>query len=116
MFLIIFLKHLLFYIILDISIKIIPLHTKVWSTLDANFMEEVYKYKDYEEYKKVQIETNVKKEDNVYAKSPVIKKISEELITRVQDEGIKGLCHGVRNGAEIIMFKKYLDKHYNPYS
>jgi hypothetical protein len=77
-------------------------------------MEEVYKYKDYEEYKKVQIETNVKKEDKVYAKSPVIKKISEELITRVEDEGIKGLCHGVRNGAEIIMFKKYLDKHYNP--
>ena len=64
---------------------------------------KVYKYKDYKEYVKSQREANVKKGSNVWAVEENIKFLSEYLGNPLQ-----GMCHGVRQGYEVLWFKKYL--------
>jgi len=60
---------------------------------------EIYQYKDYDEYVKVQTAISHEKKDWVYVKPRVVKAI-------VESKPLSGsvLCHGVRNGAEILMF------------
>ena len=59
------------------------------------------------EYKQSQIIANVKKEKQVWASKDSIKYVSNYLKKYLPC--IKnGICHGVRNGAEIAWFKEYL--------
>jgi len=60
---------------------------------------KIYQYKDYDEYVKVQTEISHLKKDWVYVKPRIVKAI-------VESKPLSGsvLCHGVRNGAEILMF------------
>jgi SAM-dependent methyltransferase len=66
---------------------------------------QLYKYTSYGEYKKAQIDYNVLKQDLVWAKRTIIKSVAGYL---KRFEPKLGMCHGVRNGAEMKMFEKYL--------
>ena len=63
---------------------------------------KIYQYKNYQEYKKIQTEANVKKLDNVWINEQTLKKIK---LHKKNAENI--LCHGVRNAKELIYFEKY---------
>ena len=63
---------------------------------------KIYQYKNYQEYKKIQTEANVKKLDNVWINEQTLKKIKSH---KKNAENI--LCHGVRNTKELIYFEKY---------
>jgi hypothetical protein len=67
---------------------------------------KIYKYKNYAEYRKYQIEANKRKSKNVWAKEENIKAIAEFIKQRNPEYG---MCHGVRQGHEVIWFKKYLN-------
>tara|TARA_B100001093_G_C26468142_1_gene859365 strand:- start:61 stop:759 length:699 start_codon:yes stop_codon:yes gene_type:complete len=61
---------------------------------------KIYKYKNYEEYKKTQIYYNKKKLNKVWADKKTLKIISNFLKVNIQSSKIKGICHGSRNGFE----------------
>ena len=61
---------------------------------------KIYKYKNYEEYKKTQIYYNKKKLDKIWADKESLKIISNFLKENIQSSNIKGICHGSRNGYE----------------
>jgi len=62
---------------------------------------------DYEEYKRIQTETNKKKLDRVFETEENIRMLSDYLKTNL-DEIKFGLCHGTRRGKEQEWFMKYL--------
>jgi hypothetical protein len=64
---------------------------------------EIYKYRDYDHYIKVQKATTAKKSDWVYAREEVIQQISEYKGFSVRHI----LCHGSRAAGEQKFFKKY---------
>jgi len=66
---------------------------------------KTYKYKNYEEYKKCQKSAYKKKFKNVWAKEENIKTIAE-ILKEINPKD--GICHGVRQGWEVVWFKKYL--------
>lgn len=67
---------------------------------------KTYKYKNYTEYIKAQKAAYAKKINNVWAVEENIKAISE-ILKPLNPKS--GLCHGVRQGWEVIWFRKYLD-------
>lgn len=69
-----------------------------------------YKYKNYDEYVKCQKDAFKKKYKNVWAKEENIKAIAEFIRHKypINPSKFRGLCHGVRQGWEIVWFKKYL--------
>jgi len=68
----------------------------------------LHKYKNYDEYKKVQEEGNKKKINRQYCQKDEIKFLSDYLKTKSTD--IKfGICHGTRRGNEQSWFREYLD-------
>ena len=68
---------------------------------------EIYRYKDYEEYREAQIEANLRKLHVVYVKEEIIDKICVFLKSRISRISF-GLCHGTRRGIEQALFKKKL--------
>ena len=67
----------------------------------------LYKYKNYEEYKNIQIKHNIKKLDNVWADENVLSEVDQVLLNNFQQKKlIRGLCHGSRNGFEQEFFNK----------
>ena len=66
---------------------------------------KIFKYKNYQEYEKAQKDAFIKKNKNVWAKEENIKTIAEYLKPR---KPITGICHGVRQGWEVIWFRRYL--------
>ena len=68
---------------------------------------KLWKYKNYEEYVKVQTEGNVAKLKNVWANQIVFDYISE-----MKSDAKDIICHGTRNGAELDMFKKAIPSLY----
>lgn len=77
------------------------------SKIKKNF--DIYKYKDYEEYKKIQIETNYRKIDRVFADNKTLKLIIVEIKNNFSDQMILGICRGTRNGYEQKFFIDNLD-------
>lgn len=68
---------------------------------------KIIQYKDYNEYKDVQIKANMAKIDRVFAQEDVIKEISSWLKKNILD--IKfGICHGTRRGLEQEWFSNFL--------
>lgn len=61
---------------------------------------KVYEYESYEEYKKIQIDANIKKLKNVWCSPATLKQIN----TLIPDAN-SILCHGARNGSEVRWFK-----------
>ncbi len=60
---------------------------------------KLWKYKDYEEYKKLQIDANIKKLHAVWCSESTVKKI------RIMYPDVDSvLCHGARNGRELEFF------------
>jgi hypothetical protein len=69
---------------------------------------KIRKYKNYEEYKQIQINTNIRKQERIFCKEENIKIICDYLKSNINK--IKfGLCHGTRNGKEQEWFMKYLE-------
>lgn len=64
---------------------------------------EIYKYKDYDDYIKIQKETTAKKSNWVYAHVETMQQISEYKGLTVNSI----LCHGTRAAGEQKYFKKY---------
>lgn len=62
---------------------------------------KLWKYKDYDEYVKVQTEGNVQKIKGVWATQTVF-----DIIAKLKPDAKDIICHGTRNGAELDMFKK----------
>ena len=89
------------FIIRNIN-KLLNIYNFSLSKNKKNF--DIYKYKDYEEYKKIQIETNYRKIDRVFADDKTLKLIIDEIKNNFSDQMIFGICHGTRNGYEQKFF------------
>lgn len=74
------------------------------------FLEELnndfylYEYESYDEYKRTQIEHNLRKEGTVYSDEATLRKLSSRLILEFNTSKISGICHGSRNGFEQNFF------------
>ena len=71
---------------------------------------KIYKYKDYKEYKDTQIYFNKKKINKVWADEKTLNKIVLFLDKNINNNKIKGICHGSRNGFEQNFFNANSDK------
>lgn len=67
----------------------------------------LYKYKNYEEYKRIQIEGNIKKIDNVWVSKENILLLSNYIKNHITNPKF-GLCHGTRRGIEQQYFRDFL--------
>jgi len=67
----------------------------------------VYKYKNYEEYKNVQIEGNKRKLNFCWAVKDDIGLLSKYIQREVPDLKF-GICHGTRQGMEQMWFREFL--------
>ena len=63
---------------------------------------EIYKFKNYEDYKEAQIEANIRKINHVWVTEDTV-----EQIYKIKNSADTILCHGTRNAAEQKLFKKY---------
>ena len=70
----------------------------------TNDLVKIYKYKNYDEYKKTQIFYNKKKLEHVWADETTLKMLSDFIVNNIDKNIIKGLCHGSRNGYEQEFF------------
>ena len=61
---------------------------------------EIYKYKNYEEYKKKQIEANVRKLDRTWVDPASLKNVMKYIHDNLNVKPRKILCHGTRRGLE----------------
>ncbi len=69
---------------------------------------KIWQYANYEEYVAAQTEANKRKIKNVWVRSETIELIAKRMLTPVSVV----LCHGTRNGAEQLMFKKHYPRAY----
>jgi len=60
----------------------------------------LHRYASYEEYRRVQIYHNLRKLKRVWADAPTLDLLADELIVRLGEGPLRGLCHGTRNGFE----------------
>jgi len=75
--------------------------------LNRRKKEGLFKYKNYNHYKKVQIEGNIRKINNCWVDENNIRFLSKYLEKKISN--IKfGICHGTRRGKEQEWFRKYL--------
>lgn len=63
---------------------------------------KIYQYKNYSEYKKAQVDANIRKLKNVWVEKSTI-----DQIKNFKKDATQILCHGVRNGKELEFFQKY---------
>lgn len=75
---------------------------------NANNDFVLYKYHSYEDYKKTQIEHNIRKLSKVWADDRTLDRVAETVLGLKATGILKGLCHGTRNGYE----QGYLTKNY----
>lgn len=68
----------------------------------------LFEYRDYDHYKEVQIEGNLKKIDSCFVKEDNVKFLSDFLKKEISNLNF-GICHGSRKGKEQEWFRKYLD-------
>jgi len=71
---------------------------------NTGVMVNIYKYKNYNEYKQTQIYYNKKKIDKVWADEKSLKILCKFLNENIKKDNVKGLCHGSRNGYEQKIF------------
>ena len=71
---------------------------------------KIHKYKDYKEYRDTQIFFNKKKITNDWADEKTLNQIIIFLEKNINNNKIKGICHGSRNGFEQNYFNKYNEK------
>jgi len=75
--------------------------------LKKKYKMQLYKYKNYDEYKKIQEEGNIQKIKCCWVLENNIKILSNYLTKYIED--IKfGICHGTRRGKEQEWFKNIL--------
>tara|TARA_B100001250_G_C19610972_1_gene704940 strand:+ start:59 stop:811 length:753 start_codon:yes stop_codon:yes gene_type:complete len=65
---------------------------------------KIYKYKNYEEYKKTQIYHNKNKIKYIFSDETTLNSIKEYLLRKISMNNINGICHGSRNGFELHFF------------
>ena len=68
--------------------------------MDGDWIMEIYKYKDYEEYKKKQIEANVRKLDRTWVDPASLKNVMKYIQDNCNVTPKTILCHGTRRGLE----------------
>jgi len=69
---------------------------------------KVYQYKDYDEYKRVQISGNKNKLDSCWARKDDIELLSDYIKYNIPSPKF-GICHGTRNGKEQQWFREFLN-------
>jgi SAM-dependent methyltransferase len=67
----------------------------------------LYPYASYQEYRDAQVRANREKLDLVWAQKAEIRRCARYL-KRHLGKVESGLCHGSRNGAEVLWFREYL--------
>ena len=60
----------------------------------------LYEYNSYDEYRKTQIDHNIRKLSKVWADDKTLDRVAEKALSIKTGEIIKGICHGTRNGFE----------------
>ena len=73
---------------------------------------EIYKYKNYEEYKKKQIEANVRKLDRTWVDPASLKNVMKYIHDNLNVKPRKILCHGTRRGLETANEENQFDSHW----
>ena len=73
---------------------------------NTNQLVNIYKYKNYKDYKATQIYYNKKKINHIWADKINLKKICNFIKKNIIQNNIKGICHGSRNGYEQEYFNK----------
>jgi len=68
----------------------------------------LYEYNSYDEYRKTQIDHNIRKLSKVWADDKTLDRVAEKVLSLKLGETIKGICHGTRNGFE----QNYLTSNY----
>lgn len=77
--------------------------------VEAHHTQQVYFHDypgGYEQYREVQTRHNRRKLDHVWADEYTLKAIEDDLHTH--DLGRTGICHGARNGFEVMWFREHL--------
>lgn len=69
---------------------------------------KIHKYKDYNEYVQCQKKANERKFDKCWCVEKNIEAISEYLKSKIENIE-NGICHGVRQGHEVLWFNKFLN-------
>ncbi len=83
---------------------------KISKSNNTDDLIKIFKYKDYEEYKKTQIHYNKNKIKYIFSDENTLSGIYEYIIKKLPKENLKGICHGSRNGFEIHFFNKVFSK------
>ncbi len=60
----------------------------------------LYEYNSYDEYRKTQIEHNIRKLSKIWADDKTLDRVAEKVLSLKTERTIKGICHGTRNGYE----------------
>ena len=68
---------------------------------------KLLKFGSYDEYKQVQVQANKLKFGNVFAEDDELQRIAESF-RQLAPAGRRGVCHGVRNGYEVQMLRRFL--------
>lgn len=68
---------------------------------------KLYKYENYEEYRKIQEAGNIKKLGNQWVKKIIIKRLANYIKRELPDAKF-GICHGTRSGREQRWFRDVL--------
>ena len=103
-------KNLLSIIKNTINQILFKLGYRISKVNNTGELVKIYKYKNYDEYKKTQIFYNKKKIEHVWADEKTLEKISDFLLENISTSIIKGICHGSRNGFEQNFFNKKKDR------
>ena len=81
---------------------------KISKSNNTDELIKIYKYKNYEEYKKTQVKHNKNKIRHIFSDENTLDSISEYLLKNMSQSNYKGICHGSRNGFEVHFFSNKL--------
>jgi len=79
---------------------------KISKANNTGDLVKIYKYKDYEEYKKTQIYYNKQKIKYIWSDEKTLDCISKFLSKNISSNNINGICDGSRNGFEQQFLNK----------
>ena len=77
--------------------------------MEGDWLMEIYKYKDYDEYKKKQIQANVSKLDRTWVDPNSLKNVMKFINEELDVTPKTILCHGTRRGLEQQYIIEYFE-------
>ena len=78
---------------------------KISKSNNTDELIKIYKYENYEEYKKTQVRHNKNKIRYIFSDENTLDSISDYLLKNMSQSNYKGICHGSRNGFEFRNYR-----------